>query len=152
DGTGDWAHATAATPGAANDCTVAPVSGSIVINEVDSQPADWVEFHNPGTEALDISGYEIRDNSDDHRWQFLAGTQIAAGGFLVVTGGVVGLVGGVEAALRAPTGIGSAVRIRLFDAAGVQIGDTRPWQGHAAIDGDFAAATLARCPDGVGAF
>ncbi|WP_417507278.1 lamin tail domain-containing protein [Microbacterium sp.] len=152
DGTGEWAHATTATPGAANDCTVAPVAGSIVINEVDSQPADWVEFYNPGTEALDISGYEIRDNSDDHRWQFLAGTQIGAGEFLVVDEGTIGLVGGAEAAFRDPIGIGSADRIRLFDAAAAQIDDTLPWEGHAAIDGDFSAATLARCPDGVGAF
>ena len=152
DGTGAWAHATTATPGAANDCSIAPVSGSIVINEVDSQPADWVEFYNSGTEALDISGYEIRDNSDDHRWQFLAGTQIGAGEFLVVDEGAIGLVGGAEAAFRDPIGIGSADRIRLFDAAGAQIDDTLPWEGHAAIDGDFAAATLARCPDGVGAF
>lgn len=152
DGTGEWAPATAVTPGAANDCSVAPVAGSILINEVDSQPADWVEFHNPGTEALDISGYEIRDNSDDHRWRFLPGTQIAAGQFLVVEEGTIGLVDGVETAFRDPIGIGSADRIRLFDATGAQIDDTLPWEGHAAIDGDFAAATLARCPDGVGAF
>ncbi|WP_136055439.1 lamin tail domain-containing protein [Microbacterium sp. K24] len=152
DGTGEWAHATAATPGAANDCSVPPVDGSIVINEVDSQPADWVEFHNPGDDALDISGYEIRDNSDDHRWRFLPGTTIAAGAFLVVEEGTIGLVDGVETAFRDPIGIGSADRIRLYDAGGTMIDDTLPWSGHAAIDGDFAAATLARCPDGEGAF
>ncbi|WP_223626491.1 lamin tail domain-containing protein [Microbacterium sp. EST19A] len=152
DGTGDWAPATAATPRAANDCSVAPVSGAIVINEVDSQPADWVEFHNPGDAALDISGYEIRDNSDDHRWQFLPGTSIDAGAFLVVEEGTIGLVDGVETAFRDPIGIGSADRIRLYDTVGTMIDDTLPWNGHAAIDGDFAAATLARCPDGEGAF
>lgn len=152
DGTGDWAHATAATPGAPNDCQVAPVAGSIRINEVDSQPADWVEFHNPGTEALDVSGYEIRDNSDDHRWRFLPGTTIEPEAFLVVDEGTIGLVDGVEAAFRDPIGIGSADRIRLFDTAGTLVDDTQPWEGHAAIDGDFAAATLARCPDGTGAF
>lgn len=152
DGTGEWAHATAATPGAANDCSVTPVDGAIVINEVDSQPADWVEFHNPGDAALDISGYEVRDNSDDHRWQFLPGTTIEAGAFLVVEEGTIGLVGGAEAAFRDPIGIGSADRIRLYDTGGTMIDDTLPWSGHAAIDGDFAAATLARCPDGEGAF
>ncbi|WP_435743210.1 lamin tail domain-containing protein [Microbacterium sp. PMB16] len=152
DGTGEWAHATAATPGAANDCAVTPTTGTIAINEVDSQPADWVEFHNAGDEALDISGYEIRDNSDDHRWQFLPGTKIAAGQFLVVEEGTIGLVDGVETAFRNPIGIGSADRIRLYDATGAMIDDTLPWNGHAAIDGDFAAATLARCPDGEGAF
>ncbi|MGW8481820.1 lamin tail domain-containing protein [Microbacterium sp. NPDC055903] len=152
DGTGDWAHATAATPGAANDCSVEPVDGAILINEVDSQPADWVEFYNPGDADLDISGYEIRDNSDDHRWQFADGTSIGAGEFLVVDQNTVGVSDGVEAIFSAPIGIGSADRIRLFDADGLLIDDTLPWEGHAAIDGDFAAATLARCPDGVGAF
>ncbi|MCT1478788.1 lamin tail domain-containing protein [Microbacterium sp. p3-SID336] len=152
DGTGAWAAATAVTPGTANDCSVAPVDGSIRINEVDSQPADWVEFFNPGTEALDLTGYEIRDNSDDHRWRFPAGTQIAGGERLVVDEGAVGIVNGVDAAFRDAIGIGSADRIRLFDAAGALIDDTLPWQAHATIDGDAAAATLARCPDGVGAF
>lgn len=152
DGTGDWAHATAATPGAPNDCTIEPVDGAIMINEVDSQPADWVEFYNPGDAALDVSGFEIRDNSDDHRWQFLPGTTIEPGAFLVVEEGTIGMVGGAEAAFREPIGIGSADRIRLFDAGGAMIDDTLPWTGHAAINGDFAAATLARCPDGVGAF
>lgn len=152
DGTGEWAHATAATPGAANDCSVAPVAGSIRINEVDSQPADWIEFHNDGTEALDISGYEIRDNSDDHRWRFLPGSRIEPGQFLLVEEGTIGLVDGVEAAFRDPIGIGSADRIRLFDTAGVLVDDTLSWEGHAMIDGDSTVATLARCPDGEGAF
>ncbi|WP_341935206.1 lamin tail domain-containing protein [Microbacterium sp. LWO14-1.2] len=153
DGAVEWAVTAEATKGAENVFpSTEPVGGSLVINEVDSQPADWVEFYNPGDEALDISGYEIRDNSDDHRWQFLPGTSIAAGGFLVVDEASVGLVGGVEAPFREPIGIGSADRIRLFDAAGAMIDDTLPWTGHAAIDGDAAAATFARCPDGAGVF
>lgn len=152
DGTGPWAPATTATPGAANDCSVEAVEGSILINEVDSQPADWIEFHNPGTEALDISGYEIRDNSDDHRWQFPAGATIEPGAFLVVDEASIGIVEGVETAFRDPIGIGSADRIRLFDRTGTMIDDTLPWNGHAAIDGDSTEVTLARCPDGQGAF
>lgn len=152
DGAGAWAHATAATPGGANNCATAPVAGSVVINEVDSQPADWVEFHNPGDEAFDLSGYEIRDNADDHRWQFVDGTSIAAGDFLVVEEGTIGIVDGAETAFRDPIGIGSTDRIRLFDTAAELVDDTEPWDGHAAIDGDFAAATLARCPDGKGSF
>lgn len=152
-GTIEWAETAESTKGAVNVFAPdAPVGGSIVINEVDSQPADWVEFYNSGEAALDISGYEIRDNSDDHRWQFLPGSQIPAGGFLVVEESTIGLVDGVETAFRDPIGIGSADRIRLFDVGGALIDDTLPWDGHAAIDGDAAAATLARCPDGEGAF
>jgi hypothetical protein len=153
DGAVEWADTSESTKGAANVfATDEPSGGSIAINEVDSQPADWVEFYNAGDEALDISGYEIRDNSDDHRWQFLPGTSIAAGQFLVVDEASIGLVGGVETAFRDPIGIGSADRIRLYDADGAMIDDTLPWTGHAAIDGDVIAATLARCPDGQGAF
>ncbi|MER7446942.1 lamin tail domain-containing protein, partial [Microbacterium sp. NPDC097977] len=153
DGTAEWAETAEPSKGAANVfASDDPVGGSIVINEVDSQPADWIEFYNAGDAPLDISGYEIRDNSDDHRWQFRPGTEIAAGEFLVVDEASIGLVDDVETAFRDPIGIGSADRIRLFDATEILVDDTLPWSGHAAIDGDVAAATLARCPDGEGAF
>ena len=152
DGSGAWAAATKATPGGANVCDPLTVPGSVVINEVDSQPADWVELYNPGTEPFDISGFEIRDNSDDHRWQFRPGTSIAAGEHLVVDEASIGLVAGVETRFSDPIGIGKADRIRLFDTAGALVDDTLPWTDHAAIDGDVAAATYARCPDGVGPF
>lgn len=153
DGALEWADTSEPTKGAPNVFAVdTPLGGTIVINEVDSQPADWVEFYNAGDAALDISGYEIRDNSDDHRWQFLPGTEIAAGEYLVVQEGSIGLVDGVETAFRDPIGIGSADRIRLFDAGGVLVDDTLPWTGHAAVGGDAGAATFARCPDGKGAF
>ena len=85
DGAVEWEVTKEATKGAANMFeSEAAEGGSIVINEVDSQPADWVELYNPGDEALDVSGYEIRDNSDDHRWRFPAGTTIGPGEFLVV--------------------------------------------------------------------
>lgn len=150
-----WAQTTESTKGVANVFTapeVPDVPGEIRINEIDSQPADWVEFYNPGTAALDISGYEIRDNSDDHRWQFLPGTSIAAGEFLVVEESTIGLVGGTEAAFRDPIGIGSADEIRLFDATGTLLDRSGTWSGHPVIDGDSLNATLARCPDGEGAF
>lgn len=164
DGEAVWGLTTASTKGAENTFEAipeepeepeepeTPVAGSVRINEVDSQPADWVEFYNPGDVAFDLSGYEIRDNSDDHRWQFAPGATLAAGGFLVVEEGTIGIVDGVETAFREPIGIGSADRIRLFDTSGVLVDDTLAWEGHAAIDGDFAAATLARCTDGEGVF
>jgi len=158
DGTGDWAHATVATPGTANDCAAATVPGSVVLNEVDSGPADWVELYNPGTQSFDIAGHELRDNSDDHRWQFPAGTSIAAGEFLVVDADAAGLVFNdqtdtyEEGSFASAIGIGSADQIRLYDTAGAQIDQTHAWTEHASIDGDEIAATLARCPDGTGDF
>ncbi|MEJ1921832.1 lamin tail domain-containing protein [Microbacterium sp. KHB019] len=129
------------------------VSGSVVLNEVDSQPSDWVELYNPGTEPFDLSGYEIRDSDDDtdHRWAFLEGTTLAGGEFLVVEQGDIGLTAGVETAFG-EFGIGGADEVRLFDTALELVDRTGTWQEHASIDGDFAAATLARCPDGTGDF
>lgn len=152
DGTGVWAAATAATPGTANDCSVATNPGSLVLNEVDSGPADWVELYNPGDESFDIGGFELRDNSDDHRWAFPAGTAIAAGEFLVVDADSLGVINGAEGAFGSAIGIGSADEIRLFDPSAQLIDRTGAWEGHANIDGDEIAATLARCPDGIGAF
>ena len=59
-------------------------SGKVVINEVDSAPSDWVELFNPSETDIDLSGYEIRDNSDDHRWKFLENTILKAKEFFVI--------------------------------------------------------------------
>ena len=64
---------------------------TLVINEINSSPDDWVELMNTGSEALDLSGFELRDNSDDHRWQFADGSIIAAGGMLVAEAATSGL-------------------------------------------------------------
>lgn len=153
DGFGDWAHATVPTPGEPNICAAPTVPGSVVLNEVDSQPADWVELYNPGTEAFDLSGYELRDNADDldHRWAFLPGTIIAGGEFLLVEQGDLGLTEGVETEFGI-FGIGSVDEIRLFNSAGELIDTTGAWASHAMIDGDAIAASYARCLDGQGTF
>ncbi|MGI6786589.1 MAG: lamin tail domain-containing protein [Gleimia sp.] len=160
DGTGDFAQGTRQTLGEPNDCTVEPepeVETQLVLNEVDSGPADWVEFINPGSEALDISGYEIRDNSDDHRWRFPEGTVINPGQYLVVDADAVGLIYNdqtgeyEENTFQAAIGIGSGDSIRVYDYQGELI-ESVSWTAHAAIDGDEAAATIARCPDTTGNF
>lgn len=66
------------TPGTANAAPTAPepskpeqtepsAKPSLVLNEINSSPDDWMELMNTGAETLDISGFELRDNSDDHR-------------------------------------------------------------------------------------
>lgn len=129
------------------------------INEVDSQPADWIEFYNPGEETLDVSGYEIRDNSDDHRWRFADGTTVTAGGFLVVEESTVGTawndttqVWEPDVAFTSPIGIGGADKIRLYDTDGTLIDETYGWSAHAAVGSDTAGYTLAREIDGQGGF
>lgn len=65
---------------------------ALVLNEINSSPDDWVELMNTGAETLDISGFELRDNSDDHRWRFPDRSTIAAGALLVVDAKSSGLI------------------------------------------------------------
>lgn len=95
---------------------------NILINEINSSPEDWVEFMNVGTEEIDISGYEIRDNSDDHRWKFPEGSKVSAGD-----------------------------SIRLYDRDGTLI-DSYSWTVHASYEGKEEEASYGRYPDGTGAF
>ncbi|WP_350347644.1 lamin tail domain-containing protein [Agromyces sp. G08B096] len=149
---GEWAHATAVTLGAPNVCDEPAAPGSVVLNEIDSGPADWVELINPGDAAFDLSGYELRDDSDDHRWFFAPGTTIDAGERLVVEASTVGAdVNGAAQPFQAAIGIGGADEIRLLDPAGTLL-DRHAWSAHPAIDGNEAAASWARCPDATGSF
>lgn len=152
-----------ATKGAANAAPAAPepnppaAKSALVLNEINSSPDDWVELMNTGTEALDVSGYELRDNSDDHRWRFPEGSTLAAGELLVVDAKSNGLVyddqtksfaaGTFEAAI----GIGSGDSVRLYDKDGKLL-DEYSWTKHASYDGDAAKASYGRYPDGTGAF
>lgn len=158
DGTGDWAHADELTLGGPNDCEQPepePVDAELVLNEIDSGPSDWIEFVNPGDEALDLAGYEVRDNSDDHRWRFPDGASIAAGEHLVVDAKAEGLfLDGAEwkpGTFESAIGIGSGDSIRVYDPSG-ELVQEHSWTEHANIDGDEAAATLGRCPDATGPF
>ncbi len=146
---------TAASPAAA-----APAGpADLRINEVDSQPSDWVEFYNPTGSALDVSGYEIRDNSDDHRWRFAEGAVVDPGGFLVVEESTLGAAWNDTmqtweegVAFTSPIGIGGADKIRLYDASGTLIDETYSWSAHAAVGANTADYTLAREVDGQGGF
>jgi hypothetical protein len=49
------------------------------------ESADWIELYNTGTTAANIGGYYLTDNFDDKtKWQIPAGTEINAGGFLII--------------------------------------------------------------------
>lgn len=150
---GEWAHATVVTLGEPNVCD--PLEepdqpAAVVLNEIDSGPADWIELINPGDADLDLSGYEIRDNSDDHRWFFAAGSSIAAGAKLVVEASTLGVdATGAAQQFQAAIGIGGGDSIRLYDTNGTKL-DEHSWSAHPAIDGDEAAASWARCPDATG--
>ncbi len=49
------------------------------------QSWDWIEIQNATSQAWDLSGYHLTDNSQlPMKWQFPAGTSVPANGFLVV--------------------------------------------------------------------
>lgn len=129
----------------------------LVLNEINSSPDDWVELMNTGTETMDLSGCEIRDNSDDHRWRFPEGTVLEAGALLVVDAKDMGQIYNdqtgayEEGTFEAAIGIGSGDSIRLYDSMGNLL-DEYSWSEHASYNGDAALASYGRYPDGTGAF
>ena len=108
-----------------------PASGAIVINEVESQPTDFVELYNTGA-AEDISGYTLDDfevgNGSQDPVTLPGGTNLAAGGHLAVV----------------VDGLGNPDTVRLFDNGAVEIATFEYL--------DHAVNTWGRCPDGTGAF
>ena len=152
-----------ATKGAANASpsaskpTTPTTKSSLVLNEINSSPDDWVELMNTGAETVDISGFELRDNSDDHRWRFPDESTIAAGELLIVDAKSSGLVyddqtkAFAEGTFEAAIGIGSGDSIRLYDKEGNLL-DEYSWTEHASYEGDPAKASYGRYPDGTGEF
>ena len=71
-------------------------SGGVLINEVvagnwkgardeDGDAEDWVELYNPGTSAVDLSGYGLSNKAaSPFLWTFPAGTTVPAKGHLAV--------------------------------------------------------------------
>ena len=96
-------------------------SSPVVINEVESNDPndgpDWVELANPTSEAIDISGLEIRDSEDDHVYVIAQGTTIPANGYLVIDD--LGF------------GLGDQDSVRLYED-GMMI-KSFSWQAHAGV-------------------
>ena len=158
DGTFADAEPTKGKPNAAPNVPERPTTkATLVLNEINSSPDDWVELINIGSETLDISGYELRDNSDDHRWRFPEGSTIAVGKLLVIDAKSNGLVyddqtkAFTEGMFEAAIGIGSGDSIRLYDKKGNLL-DEYSWTEHASYNGDTAKASYGRYPDGTGSF
>ena len=98
DGTTTWITLTQPTPGSENILPSAGEYDAIRINEVmarnestiedpDEPHAfeDWIEIHNTGEKALDLSGLFLTDNPGvPDKWAFPPRTTIKPGGFLVI--------------------------------------------------------------------
>ncbi|MGP9694238.1 lamin tail domain-containing protein [Brachybacterium sp. AOP25-B2-12] len=76
------------------------------ISEVQVNGTDWVELVNSGTEAVDISGWVVRDDKDKDTWTVPSGTSIAPGAYDVIDG--EGVPGGLT------FGLGKADQVRVF--------------------------------------
>ncbi|MEZ5304751.1 MAG: lamin tail domain-containing protein [Verrucomicrobiales bacterium] len=55
------------------------------IQDEDGDYEDWIEIRNPGAEPVDLGGWSLTDRADNlTQWAFPEGTNLAAGGYLVV--------------------------------------------------------------------
>ena len=63
---------------------------NIVINEINYKssenfdPGDWIELFNPNADAIDISGWILKDNNDNNQYLFPQGTFINGEDYLVI--------------------------------------------------------------------
>ena len=124
------------------------LASEILINEVDSAPADFIELINMSQGPIDLSGYEVRDSEDDHRFKIDQSTVIDPGAFFVIDETLEGLnydnqQGYIPGKLS--FGIGSSDKIRLFNSDGKLI-DELSWEKHASHQGDETLATIGRDP------
>lgn len=107
---------------------------AIVVNEVEASD-DWIELTNAGETAVDLSGFQVRDEKDDNVFVVPAGTSLAPGAFYTVD---------TNADPDAGFGLGKADSARLFDAEGALL-DEYSWTAS-------PTPSVGRCPDGTGAF
>lgn len=73
-----------------------PQLGDLVINELmasntstiadaDGEFDDWIELYNNGSSTIDLFGYSLSDDPTNIvKWNFPEGTEIAAGGYLII--------------------------------------------------------------------
>lgn len=111
----------------------------IVITEImyraapEADGGDWVELFNADGEPHDLSGWQIRDECDDHIFCFPAGTELDAGSYGVLVrdeaafrrtyaAGDLVIIGAFD------FGLGRDDQVRLYDAAG----NLRDWVDYCA--------------------
>lgn len=148
DMTGSFAVTGKATRGAANvavveDQAAIPLDSPVVINEIESNGdafGDWVELYNTGDKAVDISGWLVLDDDDNHEPLVIpAGTELQPESFYRFYTEGTEVLGGQDG-----FGLGGRDSVRLFNAD-KKLVDQHSWVEH-------APDTLGRIPDGTGEF
>ena len=118
-------------------------SGSLVINEInynsseDHESGDWIEIFNPGDMDIDVSGYKLKDDNNDHSYNFPDETIIPSGEYLVISNDLeafselyssqIPIVGPFDFGFG-----GGGDEVRIFDQEGVLVDsvsydDGSPW-------------------------
>lgn len=119
----------------------AVIDQDIVINEIESNGSDrdWVEIYNNSDNALDISGWYIKDDSADHfSVKLPEGTILPAKGYFVFEADLDGDVKHFN------FGLGASDKVELYNSVDVLI-DEYTWTNHAKYG-------LSRIPNGTGDF
>ncbi len=128
----DWVTTTEPSPGKENPrvepVQCVPSGGGVVINEFVSDPdgadegLEWVELYNATDDAVSVAGWAFSFGTSDYASKQVVlpgGTELPAGGFLVVGG-----EGVEEAQIVAAFSIGNGTEtdgIRLFDCEGAAV-------------------------------
>lgn len=129
--------------------------GQVVINEInynshaDFDAGDWIELHNISNRSINLSGWVLTDDNEEHRFELPGNTVIAGHGFLVVCkdktkfGSVFPEVATVQGVMD--FGLGSSDDcMRLLNVSGL-IEDEVCYEGNAPwpIEANAGGATLA---------
>ncbi|MGC4114742.1 MAG: lamin tail domain-containing protein [Myxococcales bacterium] len=105
--------------------------------------ADWVELYNGGSEALDLAGYSLTDDTASPRKTVLgAGLKVGAGATRVLWADGAPELGADHLAFKLSSASGL---VAVFDPDGVRV-DQTTWSGAVSDE------AWARFPDGTGAF
>jgi hypothetical protein len=134
DGTGAIGLTAAATKGAPNAC--ATPNSAVSINEFSSNSPDFVELYNSGAGPVDLSGWVLKDNSENNSYTFPSGSSIAGGAVKALSGENVDFA----------FGLGGGDSVRLF-APGAVLIDSYTYPAHPP-----AGKSYGRCPAGTGDF
>ncbi len=141
------------TLGISCDAPVTPTVAGLAINEfmadnkVIQDPSgefdDWIELHNTTGKSIDLGGLYLSDNlSQPAKWQFPAGTTIAAGGYLIVWADEQADQAGLHASFKLSASgeaiVLSDMQMRVIDSV--------------TFGAQTANLSMARRPNGRGAF
>ncbi|CAL9285444.1 lamin tail domain-containing protein [Streptomyces sp. SudanB182_2057] len=112
----------------------AAVTDDVRINEVVTTGGvdDSIELYNKGTATVDVSGWVLKDNDEDHAYKIPSGTLLGPGVYKAFD-------------VSGEFGLGSDDEAGLYLADGTTQVDGFSWTVH-------SGPSWSRCPDGTGAF